>query len=134
MGKVERVGVVGAGTMGAGIAEVCIRGGCDTIVVEVEQQSIAIAQERITAALEKSVLKGQMTPKERDEAFGRLLFCSDLGAMAAVRAAFDPEGRANPGKVIPTAQCREWSPWSGPTHDARRTSPDARHTTPGPVR
>ena len=36
----------------------------------------------------------------------------DLGAMAAVRAVFDPDGRANPGKVIPTAQCREWTPWS----------------------
>jgi glycolate oxidase subunit GlcD len=45
----------------------------------------------------------------------------DLGAMAAVRAAFDPSGRANPGKVIPTAQCREWSPWA-PPHAARLTS------------
>ena len=32
----------------------------------------------------------------------------DLGAMAAVRRAFDPPGLANPGKVIPTASCREW--------------------------
>jgi len=32
----------------------------------------------------------------------------DLGAMAAVRRAFDPSGLANPGKVIPTASCREW--------------------------
>ena len=51
MAKIERVGVVGAGTMGSGIAEVCIRGGCDTIVVEVEQQTIAHAQDRITASL-----------------------------------------------------------------------------------
>jgi glycolate oxidase subunit GlcD len=36
----------------------------------------------------------------------------DLGLMAAVRGVFDPAGRANPGKVIPTAQCREWRPWS----------------------
>jgi glycolate oxidase subunit GlcD len=36
----------------------------------------------------------------------------DLGLMAAVRGVFDPDGRANPGKVIPTAQCREWRPWS----------------------
>ena len=36
----------------------------------------------------------------------------DLGIMAAVRAAFDPSGRANPGKVIPTGSCREWRPWS----------------------
>jgi len=45
----------------------------------------------------------------------------DLGAMAAVRAAFDPSGRANPGKVIPTAQCREWTPWAD-AHDARRAT------------
>jgi glycolate oxidase subunit GlcD len=37
----------------------------------------------------------------------------DLGAMAAVRRVFDPDGRANPGKVIPTGQCREWRPWAG---------------------
>jgi glycolate oxidase subunit GlcD len=36
----------------------------------------------------------------------------DLGLMAAVRGVFDPMGLANPGKVIPTAQCREWRPWS----------------------
>jgi glycolate oxidase subunit GlcD len=36
----------------------------------------------------------------------------DLGLMAAVRRAFDPAGLANPGKVVPTAQCAEWRPWS----------------------
>ncbi len=36
----------------------------------------------------------------------------DLGLMAAARRVFDPDARANPGKVIPTAQCREWRPWS----------------------
>jgi FAD/FMN-containing dehydrogenase len=36
----------------------------------------------------------------------------DLGLMAAVRRVFDPDGLANPGKVVPTAQCREWRPWS----------------------
>jgi glycolate oxidase len=42
-----------------------------------------------------------------------LIFGPDeLGLMAAVRAVFDPAGLANPGKVIPTAQCREWRPWS----------------------
>ena len=42
-----------------------------------------------------------------------LIFGPDeLGLMAATRRAFDPEERANPGKVVPTAQCREWRPWS----------------------
>jgi len=36
----------------------------------------------------------------------------DLALMAAVRRVFDPAGLANPGKVVPTAQCSEWRPWS----------------------
>ncbi len=36
----------------------------------------------------------------------------ELGLMAAVRRVFDPDEQANPGKVIPTARCREWRPWS----------------------
>ena len=46
-------------------------------------------------------------------AYMPLVFGPDeLGLMAAVRRVFDPEELANPGKVIPTAQCREWRPWS----------------------
>ena len=37
---------------------------------------------------------------------------ADLCLMNATRRAFDPLQRANPGKVVPTVQCREWSPWS----------------------
>jgi len=46
-------------------------------------------------------------------AYMPLVFGPDeLGLMAAVRRVFDPDELANPGKVIPTAQCREWRPWS----------------------
>ncbi|MBI4542078.1 MAG: FAD-binding protein [Gemmatimonadetes bacterium] len=42
-----------------------------------------------------------------------LVFGPDvLGLMAAVRRRFDPDERANPGKVLPVSQCREWRPWS----------------------
>ena len=47
-------------------------------------------------------------------AYMPLVFGPDeLGLMAAVRRVFDPDELANPGKVVPTAQCREWRPWSG---------------------
>jgi glycolate oxidase subunit GlcD len=46
-------------------------------------------------------------------AYMPLVFGPDeLGLMAAARRVFDPEERANPGKVLPVAQCREWRPWS----------------------
>jgi glycolate dehydrogenase FAD-linked subunit len=46
-------------------------------------------------------------------AYMPLVFGADeLGLMAAVRRVFDPGERANPGKVVPVASCREWRPWS----------------------
>ena len=46
-------------------------------------------------------------------AYMPLVFGPDeLGLMAAVRRVFDPAERANPGKVVPVASCREWRPWS----------------------
>jgi len=46
-------------------------------------------------------------------AYMPLVFGPDeLGLMASVRRVFDPDARANPGKVVPTAECREWRPWS----------------------
>jgi len=46
-------------------------------------------------------------------AYMPLVFGPDeLGLMAAVRRVFDPDEQANPGKVLPTSQCREWRPWS----------------------
>jgi glycolate oxidase subunit GlcD len=51
-----------------------------------------------------------------------------LGAMQAVRRAFDPEERANPGKVVPVHACREWR--ATPAGRARSAA-DARATAPG---
>ena len=46
--------------------------------------------------------------------FMPLIFDADtLGAMRSIRLAFDPEERANPGKVIPIHRCREWSVGAG---------------------
>ena len=38
----------------------------------------------------------------------RLFTAETLGAMCALRSVFDPERRANPGKVVPVHSCREW--------------------------
>jgi len=55
---IERVGVVGAGQMGAGIAEVSLRAGVDVRIYEPTDALVAAGRDRITKSLERAVAKG----------------------------------------------------------------------------
>jgi 3-hydroxybutyryl-CoA dehydrogenase len=81
-GAIDRVGVVGGGQMGAGIAEVCARGGVDVVVHEIDEALAAAARARVEASLGRALERGKVTAEERDAALGRIRFGSDLGAMA----------------------------------------------------
>ena len=79
---VERVGVLGAGLMGSGIAEVCARAGLDVTVVEVNEDLAAAGRRRVEASLTRAASRGKLTEAERDAALGRLSFGADFGALA----------------------------------------------------
>ena len=78
---ISRVGVIGGGQMGGGIAEVCIKSGLDTIVVEVSDDLVARAKAGIEKSLAKAVEKEKLTTVERDEALNRLTFATELSAL-----------------------------------------------------
>jgi len=80
--KIQRVGVVGAGTMGSGIAEVCARAGVDTLVVDVDDASIGRAADRIQKSLERAQKKGLLTEEQFADAMGNLHFKTTLDAMS----------------------------------------------------
>jgi 3-hydroxybutyryl-CoA dehydrogenase len=61
------VGVVGAGTMGAGIAQVCLQAGHEVQLHDVDHQQIERGRDRIAAGLEKLVEKGRLTPRDRQQ-------------------------------------------------------------------
>ena len=82
MGAIERVGVVGCGQMGAGIAEVCVRAGLDTVVGEVDAAAAERGRNRLLSSFDRAVARGKMTAAERDETIARLAFTTDLGEMA----------------------------------------------------
>jgi 3-hydroxybutyryl-CoA dehydrogenase len=72
MSTFDRIGVVGGGTMGAGIAEVCAKSGADVIVLEVSDQALDAARTRVEGSLGKAVRNGRLEQSERDAVLSRL--------------------------------------------------------------
>lgn len=79
-GAPERVGVLGGGRMGAGIAHAFVLAGSQVVVVERDHESAEVAEERVRASLEKSVARGWAEPI--DELVGRLRVATDVAAFA----------------------------------------------------
>ncbi|MFJ8629670.1 3-hydroxybutyryl-CoA dehydrogenase [Streptomyces sp. NPDC093568] len=81
-GGIARVGVVGGGQMGAGIAQVCARAGLDTVVCEVDALAARAARERVAASLDRAVRRGGLAAAEAREALDRLAFTGSLDDLA----------------------------------------------------
>jgi 3-hydroxybutyryl-CoA dehydrogenase len=79
---IERVGVIGAGQMGAGIAEVSARAGVDVIVYEPTEALTTAGKARVTKSLERGVSAGKVTERERSAALGRLKFTTSLADLS----------------------------------------------------
>jgi len=70
--NIQRIGVVGAGLMGSGIAEVCACAGYNTVVREVNEEYLAKGLERIEKSMQLAVQRGKLTSADLDAAHGRL--------------------------------------------------------------
>jgi 3-hydroxybutyryl-CoA dehydrogenase len=70
--KISRVGVLGAGLMGSGIAEVAAKAGYDTIVREISEDLVRKGLSRVEGSLARAVEKGKLEASARDAARGRL--------------------------------------------------------------
>ncbi len=79
---IEKVGVVGCGLMGSGIAQVCAQAGYETIVREVDEALVDKGLGRIRSFLAKAVERGKATQDDVDEVLGRLTGTTELGDMA----------------------------------------------------
>jgi 3-hydroxybutyryl-CoA dehydrogenase len=80
--EIERVGVVGAGQMGGGIAEVCAKAGVNVLVYEPTEDLTAAGQARIANSLERAVDKGKLSEADRDAALANLDFTTNLAHMS----------------------------------------------------
>jgi 3-hydroxybutyryl-CoA dehydrogenase len=80
--SIERVGVIGAGQMGSGIAEVSAKAGADVIVYEPTDELVTAGHKRLTQSLERAAAKGKLSEDDRDAALARLKFTTDLADLA----------------------------------------------------
>jgi 3-hydroxybutyryl-CoA dehydrogenase len=78
MAEVRRVGVLGCGLMGSGIAEICAKAGLETWVREVSDQFVEKGKASIRKSLDKAVEKGKLEAGARDAALGQLKFTTAL--------------------------------------------------------
>jgi len=82
MSAIERVGVIGAGQMGGGIAEVCARALVDVTVFETTEALVTAGRNRIVKSLGRGVGSGKITERERDRALEKLRFTTKMADLA----------------------------------------------------
>ncbi len=80
--QIERVGVVGAGTMGNGIAQACAVAGIDVVMIDVAQAAVDRGLAAVDASLGRLQKKDKITAEARTAALGRIRGTTDYGALA----------------------------------------------------
>ena len=82
MDPIQRVGVVGCGLMGSGIAEVCARAGLEVVVREPDERLIEAGRARIERSMQRAQKSGKLTAQEGESAFRLIAFTTELAEFA----------------------------------------------------
>jgi 3-hydroxybutyryl-CoA dehydrogenase len=82
--EISTVGVVGLGTMGAGIVEVFARNGLDVVAVEISDAALERGRANLVGSTGRAVAKGKLAPEDKDALLARVDFRVGLGALADV--------------------------------------------------
>src|SRR6201991_4265485 len=84
-----RVGVIGGGLMGAGIAEVCARSGVDVTVVEADDARAERSRSSIERSLDRGVRSGKLSEEDKAAALDKLAVTSTFEDIEGVDAAIE---------------------------------------------
>jgi 3-hydroxybutyryl-CoA dehydrogenase len=79
---VDKVGVVGCGLMGSGIAEVCARAGADVIVVERDPEALEAGRNRVERSISRAVSSGKLSDADAEGARANLTFAQHIEELA----------------------------------------------------
>ena len=84
MDDVTTVGVVGLGTMGAGIVEVFARAGLEVVASEIDPAALERGRAHLVGSTDRAVARGRLTPADRDALIGRVRFVVGLADLGSV--------------------------------------------------
>lgn len=99
MGQIQRVGIVGCGVMGAGIAEVVACAGLDVRIVAAREVSVTSGRARLLRSLDHGVRKARITPAERDDALNNIQFTTDITSLSDRQIIFEAIPEHEPTKI-----------------------------------
>ena len=89
MAEINKVGVVGCGTMGSGICEVVARAGMEVVFSEVTAEAVAAGHERINRSVERAVERGKMERAEADGLLSRIASTTELSGLSDCDLVFE---------------------------------------------
>jgi 3-hydroxybutyryl-CoA dehydrogenase len=87
--QISRVGVVGAGFMGSGIAESCAVAGIDVTAYEPDQAPLDRSRGRLEQSIGRAVSRGKLTREDADAVIGRIAYTTDLADLDGVDAVIE---------------------------------------------
>lgn len=81
---IEKAGVIGSGAMGSQIAMVCALAGYPVVLQDIDEGSLQRAKQLLQEQMDKRIKKGRLTAEEAGQAFGRILFTTELEQLREV--------------------------------------------------
>ncbi len=97
--EIHRVGVVGCGLMGSGIAEVCARAGLTVSVAELDEDALSRGRQRMEQSLKRAAKAGKITEDEAVRLVEDMSFSTDLGTLAECQLVVEAVVEAEAAKV-----------------------------------
>ncbi|WP_313021434.1 3-hydroxybutyryl-CoA dehydrogenase [Mobilicoccus sp.] len=80
--EITKIGVIGLGTMGAGIVEVCARSGFEVVGIEMDAEAVERGREHLETSTSRAVSRGKMTEEDQKALLDRVTTSDDLAALA----------------------------------------------------
>ncbi len=96
---IKRLGIVGAGQMGAGLAEVAARAEIEVLIHDIDEEATGRGRTRIEQSMAKAVERGKLSDDERQAALDRITFTTDLEAMSDRQAVVEAVSELEPLKL-----------------------------------